>query len=229
MKLPISEVFESVQGEGKFAGVPSVFVRTSGCNLRCAWCDTPYTSWKPEGQLREVSELVAQIIGGIWRAKHVVITGGEPMLFPTAIAHLLNGLHSYGYTTTIETNGTLWSDEVKPTLWSVSPKLRNSIPTDEPERSLHCRGMVQTGMRFFRSCPNLQVKFVVDNPADVDEVKQWAQKYDIVAGHVWLMPEGNTREKILERGAWLADVCRANGYNLALRLHTLLWNDKRGV
>ena len=75
----ISEIFYSIQGEGELTGVPSVFVRTSGCNLRCAWCDTPYASWNPEGEMRTVAQLVATVQESR-AARHVVLTGGEPMV-----------------------------------------------------------------------------------------------------------------------------------------------------
>ena len=78
--MKISEIFHSIQGEGTLVGVPSVFVRTSGCNLRCTWCDTPYTSWQPEGEERSVSSIVDEVNG--YGASHVVITGGEPMIAP---------------------------------------------------------------------------------------------------------------------------------------------------
>src|SRR5580692_3464109 len=79
--MRISEIFYSVQGEGILAGVPSVFVRTTGCNLRCSWCDTPYTSWKPEGA--EMSHnAILQRVAEFPAARHVVITGGEPMIAP---------------------------------------------------------------------------------------------------------------------------------------------------
>ena len=76
----ISEIFFSLQGEGELAGVPSVFVRTSGCNLRCNWCDTPYASWNPEGTAMTVEEIVTAV--GRFPARHAVLTGGEPMIAP---------------------------------------------------------------------------------------------------------------------------------------------------
>ena len=79
--LFISEIFASVQGEGSLTGVPSVFVRTSGCNLRCDWCDTPYTSWEPEGQHMTVDQVVDQIESHR-PIRHSVLTGGEPMIAP---------------------------------------------------------------------------------------------------------------------------------------------------
>ena len=78
--MKISEIFYSIQGEGTLVGVPSVFVRTSGCNLRCAWCDTPYTSWEPQGAERGVASIVDEVAG--YGASHVVVTGGEPMIAP---------------------------------------------------------------------------------------------------------------------------------------------------
>jgi 7-carboxy-7-deazaguanine synthase len=77
--MRISEIFYSVQGEGILAGVPSVFIRTSGCNLRCSWCDTPYTSWKPEGEDLSIDEVFDRATA-FTAARHVVITGGEPMI-----------------------------------------------------------------------------------------------------------------------------------------------------
>ena len=76
--MKISELFFSIQGEGELTGIPSVFVRTSGCNLRCRWCDTKYSSWTPEGENVDIEELVEKVCS--YPARHVVITGGEPML-----------------------------------------------------------------------------------------------------------------------------------------------------
>src|ERR1700704_5212716 len=76
--MKISEIFYSIQGEGMLAGVPSVFLRTSGCNLRCTWCDTPYTSWKPEGDDLPLAAILADVRGH--GSTHVVVTGGEPMI-----------------------------------------------------------------------------------------------------------------------------------------------------
>src|SRR5215468_5509616 len=82
--VPVAETFTSIQGEGKLTGTPSWFVRLSGCNLRCAWCDTPYASWRPEGSSRTLDDLVeeARANSGGGGVRHAVITGGEPMIFP---------------------------------------------------------------------------------------------------------------------------------------------------
>src|SRR3989442_5688213 len=93
-ELKIAELFYSVQGEGSLVGVPSIFVRTSGCNLRCSWCDTPYTSWNPEGDdlsLAVILDRAAQFPA----ARHVVITGGEPMIAP-GIVELSNRFRDRG-------------------------------------------------------------------------------------------------------------------------------------
>ena len=76
--MRISETFYSLQGEGRLAGTPSVFIRTSGCNLRCVWCDTPYTSWRPEGPSWPIDRILRAVEKHPTR--HVVITGGEPLL-----------------------------------------------------------------------------------------------------------------------------------------------------
>src|SRR6185503_14863937 len=103
--LKIAELFYSLQGEGTLVGVPSVFVRTSGCNLRCTWCDTPYTSWRPEGENQSVDAIVQTVEA--FGADHVVVTGGEPMIEPE-IVELTKGLREAGLHITIETAGTVY-------------------------------------------------------------------------------------------------------------------------
>src|ERR1700741_3275509 len=103
--MKIAEVFYSIQGEGILAGVPSVFVRTSGCNLRCSWCDTPYTSWQPEGRELPLDQIVdaARAPG----CHHGVVAGGEPMIAPE-IVPLTERLRESGLHITIETAGTVF-------------------------------------------------------------------------------------------------------------------------
>src|SRR5690349_19616747 len=122
--MKTSELFYSIQGEGKLVGVPSVFVRASGCNLRCVWCDTPYASWNPEGDDIALPDLVAKITA--FGAKHVVLTGGEPMIMPD-IVPLAQQLRDSGHHITIETAGTVFKP-IAMDLASVSPKLSNSTP-----------------------------------------------------------------------------------------------------
>src|SRR6478752_2748404 len=102
--MRLSELFYSLQGEGKLSGVPSVFVRASGCNLRCTWCDTPYASWEPEGENLSVEQIVARV--GEYPSKHVVLTGGEPMIMPE-IVPLCDALKQRDYHITMETAGTV--------------------------------------------------------------------------------------------------------------------------
>jgi 7-carboxy-7-deazaguanine synthase len=126
--MRIAEVFLSIQGEGLLTGTESVFVRASGCNLRCWYCDTPYTSWSPEGDDLSVEEILADIERH--KCKHVVLTGGEPMLF-SELVPLSEELHRRGLHITVETAGTLHLP-VRCDLMSISPKLSNSTPVGDP-------------------------------------------------------------------------------------------------
>lgn len=227
--MKIAEIFYSIQGEGALIGMPSVFVRTSGCNLRCTWCDTPYTSWQPEGRDQSIEE-IAQIASQ-FPAAHVVVTGGEPMIAP-GIVPLTNLLRQVGLHITIETAGTVYLP-VACDLMSISPKLSNSTPHDREEgrwARQHDRLRYQPDVlqRLMREYP-YQLKFVVQNEADLREVDEMVGTLSAIRQQVMLMPEGTTRDVLRERGMWLAEVCKANGYRYSPRLHVDLWGDKRGV
>ena len=122
--MRIAEIFRSIQGEGCLTGTESAFVRTSGCNLRCSYCDTPYASWTPEGEDLSVDEIAARV--DQLDRNHVVLTGGEPMLFAELIP-LAARLRRSGRHITIETAGTLYLP-LECDLMSISPKLSNSTP-----------------------------------------------------------------------------------------------------
>src|SRR6185503_15925664 len=117
--MKIAELFYSIQGEGKLVGVPSVFVRASGCNLRCTWCDTPYASWAPEGEEISVERIVEQVVA--YNCRHVVLTGGEPMIMPDVV-ELCAALKAEGLYVTVETAATAYK-LVDIDLASLSPKL----------------------------------------------------------------------------------------------------------
>jgi len=228
--VKISEIFYSVQGEGVLAGVPSVFVRTSGCNLRCAWCDTPYTSWSPEGTEMSIAEILAEVRQHP-AARHVVVTGGEPMIQP-AIGDLTRALHDAGLHITIETAGTVWAD-VACDLMSISPKLANSTPHTRDEgrwAAAHERLRFQPDVlrRLIAAFPH-QLKFVIAAPSDMDEVESVISALDADRSRVVLMPEGIDVDTLTERGRWLAEICKQRGYRFSPRLHVMLWGNRRGV
>ena len=174
--MRINEVFLSIQGEGKLTGVPSVFVRTSGCNLRCHWCDSPTTSWNPTGETLSVDALLARIAD--YTARHVVLTGGEPMI-ADGIERLCSCLREEGHHVTLETAGTIWKD-VACDLASISPKLSNSTPlTREGGRhaAAHEANRINLSViRRFMDGGDHQLKFVVDETLTLDTVKDLAQE-----------------------------------------------------
>lgn len=224
LALRISEIFYSVQGEGSLMGVPSIFVRTTGCNLRCSWCDTPYTSWHPEGEELSLDDILAKT-AEYKAAKHVVITGGEPMIAP-AIVELTRRYRELGMHITIETAGTIFA-EVECDLMSISPKLSNSTP-EGSFRAQHERLRIQPEVlwKLMERYP-YQLKFVIANRADLVEVQ--ALTNNIPPGNVILMPEGITTETQSERGAWVAELCKEHGYRFSPRLHLYLYGNKRGT
>jgi len=229
----ISEIFHSLQGEGELTGVPSVFVRTSGCNLRCAWCDTPYASWDPEGTPRAVAEILAEIEGHP-RTRHVVLTGGEPMI-AKEIRELADKVRETGRHITIETAATVAPGGIACDLASLSPKLLNSAPDplQHPAwRRRHEATRWQPAVvRAWIDAYPCQFKFVVARPEDVDELEHMlaALQRDIPRHKVLLMPEARTLDTMRERAAWLSELCKERGYRYAHRLHIELYGDRRGT
>ncbi len=224
--MKISEIFYSVQGEGSLVGAPSVFIRTSGCNLRCAWCDTPYTSWHPEGV--EMTE--AQIIDRVRAtdAPYAVLTGGEPLIAPGA-ASLIEKLHELGLHVTIETAGTIFLDNLQCDLMSISPKLSNSTP-EGPFRAQHERLRIQPDtLRSLIARYEYQLKFVIAERHDLDEVNALIQTLGADRRKVILMPEGVDPETLHQRSLWLVEVSKETGFRFSPRLHVDLWGNRRGV
>lgn len=207
--MRIAEIFLSLQGEGFRTGYESVFVRTSGCNLRCWYCDTPYASWTPEGDDLSVEEILARI--DEHDCEDIVLTGGEPML-NAELVPLADALRRRGRHITIETAGTLYLPVVCD-LMSISPKLSNSRPSpaEHPrwsrrhEQSRHAPEVVA---RLMREYP-YQLKFVIDTPADCHEVETYLAEFPQVdRQRVMLMPQGIDAEHLAERAAWLEPYCR---------------------
>jgi 7-carboxy-7-deazaguanine synthase len=223
--LKIAEIFYSIQGEGSLAGVPSVFVRTSGCNLRCSWCDTPYTSWQPEGEEMPIERILDQVAAR--PARHVVVTGGEPMIAPEIVT-LTRCLRARGLHITIETAGTVFAP-VECDLMSISPKLANSTP-EGPFQSQHERLRLNFDIlrRLTEAC-DYQLKFVLARPEDDDEVADIVRHLEAPPERVILMPEGTDSSALRERGRWIAEICKRHGYRFSPRLHIDLYGNRRGV
>ena len=220
-----TELFYSIQREGSLVGVPSVFIRTSGCNLRCAWCDTPYASWQPEGADLTLGQIVDEVKAH--PARHVVVTGGEPMIAPEIIP-LTERLRGLGWHITIETAGTVFQP-VACDLMSISPKLANSSPNGH-WAAQHNRLRIQPEvlLELMARYP-YQLKFVIERPGDLDEVRALIGALEADPRRVMLMPEGTDRNRLRERAVWLAEICKQEGFRFSPRLHVELWGNQRGV
>ncbi|QSW98473.1 7-carboxy-7-deazaguanine synthase QueE [Haloterrigena alkaliphila] len=237
--LPINELFYSLQGEGTLAGVPSVFVRTSGCNLRCWFCDSYHTSWEPTHAWLDREQILAEIESH--DADHVVLTGGEPLLHEASV-DLLEALEDRDYHTTVETNGTIHRD-APIDLASISPKLESSTPT--PERAPEGEGahadrwaerhendrIDLEALAALVEDYEFQLKFVVTDEDDMPEILDLLEALrgvtDAPIGDddVLLMPEGATRERLAETRTRVADLAMEYGFRYTPRLHVDLWND----
>jgi 7-carboxy-7-deazaguanine synthase len=234
----IAEIFRSVQGEGRLTGTASVFVRTAGCNLRCRFCDTPYASWAPEGvelPLDEILTRVADLAEAAERrpaARHVVVTGGEPML-DSEIVPLAAALRRRGMHVTIETAGTRYLP-VECDLMSVNPKLANSTPA--AEQAPQWIGPHEAGreapdvIRRLAAEYDCQFKFVIDRPADCAEVEGYLARFpEIDRGRVMLMPQGTRAEELAEKASWLEPYCLEHGLAFCPRRHIEWFGSQRGT
>lgn len=226
-RMKIAEVFYSIQGEGTLAGVPSVFLRTSGCNLRCVWCDTPYTSWKPEGSDWPLEQLMAYVREH--SKGYAVVTGGEPMVQPE-IEKLCGLLKDFGQHVTIETAGTVYRD-LACDLMSISPKLSNSTPHQDAHWSVRHEQLRYNPevLRQLTERYPYQLKFVVSQKSDLSELQQIASALHAPPDRVLLMPEGTSPASLNEKAAWIVELCKQYGYRYTPRLHVDLWGDRRGV
>ncbi len=224
--MKISEIFYSIQGEGMLVGVPSVFVRTSGCNLRCSWCDTPYTSWNPEGQELTIEAIAER--AKAYGASHAVVTGGEPMI-AEGVVELTQRL---GMHVTVETAGTVFKP-VKCDLMSISPKLSNSTPRErdggrwaaQHDRLRFQPEVLERLMGEFA----YQLKFVLTAPADLEEIVRIVEVSEADRERVVLMAEGTEAVTLAERGRWIAEIAKREGFRFSPRLHVDLWGNRRGV
>ncbi|MFM8377952.1 MAG: 7-carboxy-7-deazaguanine synthase QueE [Planctomycetia bacterium] len=232
--MRIAEIYASLQGEGLFAGTPSTFVRTSGCNLRCAWCDTPFTSWQPEGTDRSVADVLAAV--DALHPRHVVVTGGEPLLFAD-VADLCRRLRAAGRHVTIETAGTVWLD-APADLMSISPKLSTSGPPADTPGGWQARHeatrRADDVLRKLMAAAPYQLKFVIDSAADITEALAWVGDLEaagtpIDRRRVLFMPQGRTPEEVTAKTAWLAGECTRLGVGLARRFHIEWFGAVRGT
>ena len=231
------EIFASVQGEGRSAGLPCTFVRLSRCNLACTWCDTAYT-WHFAGDLRphrdgltfdrstnqivlSEEDVAARImaLGG----ERLVITGGEPLLQGAQLARMVALLD--GHLVEIETNGTVAPHALLAPLvaqYNVSPKLKNSGNAAEI-------ALLSERLIAWKDEPKAHFKFVISAPEDVVEVLELQQTYAIPVGRIQLMPEGTSSAAIHSRSAWLAPLTLNHGLGFSDRLHIHLYGDTRGT
>jgi len=241
------EIFLTIQGEGASAGRPAVFVRLSGCNLHCWWCDTPYTwNWRgadfahretdagadrydPQIEMTVVNagDAVDRVFALAASPERVVLTGGEPMLQQTALAALAEAIETRAPDTLIEveTNGTIAPKAPFEPLvdrFNVSPKLVSS----RNPKALRRKSSV---LAAYAADPRATFKFVATAPADLDEIDALVEEIGARTDRVFLMPEGTTVEALDERAAWLVPAALARGYGYSDRTHIRLFGDTRGT
>jgi organic radical activating enzyme len=225
--LTVSELFESIQGEGPSAGVPCTFLRLSHCNLRCSWCDTKYTwdwqAYRIEDETRVVAlDAVARELARFGRER-LVVTGGEPLIQQRALAGLFTVLPA-SWAIEVETNGTL---EPLPELvervmqWNVSPKLSNSGETLARRYRPEALGALRATGRAF-------LKLVVATPEDVAEAEGLVSTLAWPAERVLLMPQGATRAELAATTAFVRAAAAERGFGHSPRLHIERWEGVRG-
>jgi 7-carboxy-7-deazaguanine synthase len=232
------EIFHSLQGEGISLGRPSVFVRLSGCNLACLWCDTPYT-WYFTGHnarhrggetfVRRENSLtldIAEVARRIaeFGCRHIVFTGGEPLLQQPALAALC-ALLGPDYHIEIESNGTVAltaAFDAHVDQLNLSPKLAHSGNAADLRVN-------ETSLAGYARDPRAWFKFVVASPEDADEIDALASQYAIPDERILLMPEGTSPAVLQQRAHWLAPLCLDRGWRFTDRLHIHLYGDTRGT
>ena len=225
--MQINEIFKSIQGEGPNFGKPAIFLRTAQCNLKCTWCDTKYTwDWENYDYTKEVKEMAIEEIKEQildLEIKHLVITGGEPLLQQDDLADLLSFLKPDFYVE-IETNCTILPNKMLTDLvdqWNVSPKTENSGNPLELYENDEC-------YYFFANQENCFFKYVVEDESDIPEIKKFVTKYNIPENRVQLMTQASTKEEISAREKSISELAKTNNFLFSPRLHVAMWGAQRG-
>ncbi len=228
MKLPISEIYPAVQGEGLHK-TPAVFVRLWGCNLRCGWnkrrdgkiqCDTPYAVFEGKNKLMDINDIITKIKQ--YPIKHVVFTGGEPTLFQFAILKIIKELPNYFIE--VETNGTInlfkeFSEKVDQ--FNISPKLKSSNQWEGYDSKRINLSALQTFP------PEKSIfKFVITSKKDIPEIQRITKNFSIP---IYLMPQGETRQQIIKNLPLVLDLCLQYSYGFTNRDHIIAYGKKKGV
>ena len=258
MNLPVVELFHSIQGEGIHTGVPSIFLRVTGCNLRCVFkdsiCDTSYTSFNPAepifADIDEIEQAIRTLKSQHINTAHLVITGGEPLLYKEGIKELLCRIRDLNFYVTVETNGTLGvikellGDFPYINLYSVSPKLSTSVDYDckfltQAQRDRHSKLRInyEKLAEYFTSVyrAEVQLKFVYSDEQSVYEICSIINKLNesfncnITPDQILLMPEGATQDQLEAKSLACAEECIKRGWRFCDRLHIRIWNDKKCV
>lgn len=205
--MKINEIFYSLQGEGSDAGMPTIFIRFTGCNLRCSYCDTEYAFY--EGKEMKAEEIMEEIKK--WKCKRVCITGGEPLL--QDIYKLIDILIEEGYRVSVETNGSL--DIEKLVLRNVVVKMDIKCPSS----GMHYK-MRMNNINLLRSQDEL--KFVISDREDYEYAKDIIKRYK-PACHIIMQPAWKKAEKLAE---WILD--DEIDVRFSIQLHKILWGEERG-
>lgn len=243
--MKISELFYSIQGEGKRIGKPSFFIRTNFCNLRCKFrdgnlCDTSYTSWFPDDN-KNLGDIEIDFIVSEYK-KHnchdIVISGGEPTMYADELEILMTKLKEVNpdAVTTIETNGTYIGDFVKYTdLMSISPKLESSVPFDTEYEKMHQKNRIDIEvLKKYNSLKeqneiDIQWKFVYTSEDDIREIRELQSQVGFKDQDVYLMPEGISKEELSVKRLPTIEACMKSNFNYTERLHIVVWGNKRGT
>jgi len=226
--LKVSEIFESLQGEGASTGAPCVFLRLAQCNLHCSWCDTKYTwdfeRYRYEDEVREqsVAEL-AQLVN-VAPSRRLVLTGGEPLLQQRALKEFFARL-APDIAVEVETNGTIVPEPAalsRVNQWNVSPKLSNA---GDPEQFR----IRPEALAMLRDSGRAYLKLVVNGDADFAEADSLVTRLSWPSDRVLLMPEAANRDQLRARSFAVAEAARKRSYRFSSRLHLELWGGRRGT
>jgi 7-carboxy-7-deazaguanine synthase len=221
----INEIFYSLQGEGSLLGVPSVFVRLAGCPLRCTWCDTKYALGESAGDEMSIEAVKDKVLA--FEVRHIVVTGGEPLVNDELIA-LIDAIDDPSLHITIETSGIEYVANLKCDLMSISPKLSNSVEADSGEKPEVDPLNIDAMQRLIDEY-DYQIKFVVDSPDDLDEIASVIAKLKNINPYkIMLMPQASTKVEYVKKLPMVAEIAKNTGFALSPRLQVELWGNSKG-